>query len=164
MEIVAGDIFDDAASTFAEAACAVNKFRTDKKVTRGAIGMAERRVHTGDDNAADSRFKIKRNGEREKLFLLVERGGEVVETDASVHADGEIAGIVMDDFVKTGHVEGDVVAGRRHADFELGAMAAGDEGEFFECGKTDDFRDLFGEGWFGDRGWSDFVNGVVRED
>lgn len=68
----------------------------------------------------------------------------------------------MGDLVKASHVECNVVAGRRHADFEFGAMAARDEGEFFDRRKAHDFGDLFGGGGFGHDGWTGFVNGVLR--
>lgn len=110
VEVVAGDVFNDAATAFAEAAGAVHKFRADKKIARGAIGMAKRRINTRSDDAADGGFEIKRDRKREKLFLLVERSGEVVEIGASVHADREIAGIIVGDLVEGGHVQSDVVA------------------------------------------------------
>jgi len=92
--------------------------------------------------------------------LFVKGSGNIVETGARIHADGEIAGIVMGDLMETGHVERDVVARRWHANFEFGAMAARDKGELFERRKTHDFGDLVSGGWFGHGGWTDFVNGV----
>jgi len=164
VEVIAGDIFNDAAAAFAEAARAVHKFRADEEVARGAVRMAKRGVDAGGNDPADGGFEIKRDGEREKLLLLVEGSGEVVEIGAGIGADGEIARIVMGDLVKAGHVEGDVVTRRRHADLEFGAMAAGDKGESFEGGEADDFGDLFGGGGFGDDGRNDFINGVLRAD
>ena len=61
MKVVAGDIFDDAAAALAEPACAIHKFGADEKITRGAVGMAKRRVNTGSDDPADGGLEIKRN-------------------------------------------------------------------------------------------------------
>ena len=162
VKVVAGDIFDDASAAFAEAAGSVDKFRADDEVASGAVRMTERGVDTRSDDAADGGFEIERNRKREELFLFVKRSGEVVEIGTGLHADGEIPGIVMRDLMEAGHVEGDVVARRRHADFELGAMATGDESELFEGGETNDLYDLFGGRWFGDGGRNDFVDGVLR--
>lgn len=93
--------------------------------------------------------------------MFVKRRGKIVEVGAGIHADGEITGIVMDDLVKAGHVKRNVVTRGRHADFEFAAMAAGGEGEFFECGEAHDFGDLFGGGWFDNSGRNDFVNSVL---
>ena len=164
VKVVAGDVFDDAATAFAEAAGAVNKIGADEEVARGAVRMAKRRVDTGSDDATDGGFEIERNRQREELFLFVEGSGEVVETGSGIHAYGEIAGIVVGNLVEAGHIEGDVVTGRRHADFEFGAIAAGDEGEFFERGKADDFGDLLGSGWFSDGRRSDLVDDVLGPD
>ena len=164
VEVVAGYVFDDAAAAFAKATGAIYEFGTDQEIARGAIRMTKRGIDAGSDDAADGGFEIKRDGKREKLFLFVEGSGEVVEIGASIDADGEIAGIVVCDLVEAGRVEGNVVAGRWHADTEFGAVAAGDEGEFFESGKTDNFCDSLGGGWFGDGGGGDFVDGVLRAD
>lgn len=164
VQIIAGDVFDDAAATLAEAACAIHKLGADEEIAHGAVRMTKRRVNAGADDTADGGFEIKRDGKREKLSLFVERRSEVVEIGAGVHAGGEVAGIVMDDLVEASHVEGDVVTRRRHPDFEFGAIAAGDEGELFEGGEADDFGDLFGGGWFDDSGGNSFVNGVLRAD
>jgi len=161
VEVVAGDVFDDAATAFAEAACAVHKFRADEEVAGGSVRMAKRRIYAGSNDAADGRFEIKRDGKREKLFLLVERSGEVVEIGASVHADREIARIIVGDLVEGGHVHSDVVAGGRHPDRKFGAMAARDEREFFAGGEADDFGDLLGGKRLGDRGGNDFIDGVL---
>lgn len=164
VEIVAGDIFDDAAAAFAEVPSAVHKLRADEEVAGSAIGMTKRGVDAGSNDAADGGFKVERDRERDELFLLVKGCGEVVEIGTGIYADCEIAWVVMDDLVEAGHVEGDVATRRRHADFEFGAMAAGDEGKFFECGEADDLGDLFGGVWFGNGGRNDFVNGVLRTD
>lgn len=96
--------------------------------------------------------------------MFVERSGEVVEMGTRVHADGEVAGIIMGDLVKTGHVEGDVIAGRRHAEFEFGAMPAGNEGEFF-VGRELNYRgDFFGGGRFHDGRGNDFIDSVLSAD
>src|SRR5215467_4378001 len=42
VEVVAGDVFDDAAAAFAKAACAVNKLRAYEEVAGGAVRMAKR--------------------------------------------------------------------------------------------------------------------------
>jgi hypothetical protein len=75
VEVVAGDVLDDAATTFAKAARAIHKFRADEEVARGAVRMAKRRVDTRRNDPADAGFEIKRDGEREKLLLLVEGSG-----------------------------------------------------------------------------------------
>ena len=164
VKIIAGDIFDHAAAAFAEAAGAIYKFGADEEVARGAVRMAKRGVDARGDDAADGGFKIERDGKREELFLFVERSGEVVEIGAGVHADREITGIVVGDLVEAGHVESNVVAGGRHADFKFGAMAAGDEGEFFEGGEADDFGYLLGRSWLRYGGGNDFVDGILRAD
>jgi len=124
VKVVPGDVLDDAAAAFAEAAGAVDEFCANQEVARGAVRMAKRRVHSGSDDAAHGGFEIKRYGEREKLFLLVERDGKVIEISAGIDADGEVAGVVVGDLVEAGHVEGDVVARRGHADLEFGAVTA----------------------------------------
>src|SRR5690242_7903872 len=144
VKVVAGDVLDHSATALAEAAGAVHEFSANKEVARRAIGMAERGIYSGTDNASDGGFEIERDGEREKLFLFVESGGEVVEAGAGIDADGEVARIVVRDFVETGHVEGDVVTQGRHTDLELGAMTARNKGEFFEGGKADDLRNFLG--------------------
>lgn len=161
VKVVASDVFDDSSTAFAEAAGAIHKFGADEEVARGAVGMTKRGVDAGRNDPGDGGFKIKRDGKREKLLLLIERSGEVVEIGAGIHADGEIARIIVDDLVKVGHVEGNVITGRRHADFEFGAMAAGDEGEFFEGGEANNFSDLLGGGWLDDGGGNDFVDGIL---
>ena len=96
--------------------------------------------------------------------MFVEGSSEIVEVGAGVHADRQIAWIVMGDLVKTGHVEGDVITGRWHADFEFGATAARNDGKIFECGEAHNFGDLFSGCWFGDGGRHDFVYRIVRAD
>jgi hypothetical protein len=164
MEVIAGDVLDHAAAAFAETAGAVNEFRADEEIASSAVGMAKRGIDAGSDDAADRGFKIKRDGKRQKLFLIVERYGEVVEIGSGIDAEGEVAGIVVSDFVEAGHIEGEVVARGRHADAEFGAIAAGDKGEMFESGEANDFGDLFGGGWFCDGGRSEFVDGVQCAD
>ena len=110
VKIIAGDVFDHSAAAFAEATGAIDKFRANEEIAGSAIGMAKRRVHARGNDAADGGFVIKRDGKREKLFLFVQRRGEVVEIRPSIDADGEITRIVMGDLVEAGHVEGDVVA------------------------------------------------------
>ena len=164
VKVVAGNVFNDASATLAETARTIHKFGANEEVAGGTVRMAKRRVDAGGDDAADGGFKIKRNREREKLFLLVKGSGKVVETGASIHAEGEITGIIMGDLAETRHVDSDVVAGRRHADFEFGAMSTGDEGELLESGETRDFGGLFGGRWFGDGGRNYFVDDVLRAD
>jgi len=53
VEVVAGDIFDDAAAALAEFAGAVDEFRADEEIARGAVELAQRRVDAGGDGAAD---------------------------------------------------------------------------------------------------------------
>src|SRR6266567_1421859 len=111
VEVVAGDVFDDAATALTEATGAVDKFRANQEVPGSAVGMAKRGVHAGGDDASDGGFEVKRDREWQELFLLVERSGEVVEVGSGIDADGEVAGIVMSDLVEGGHVEGDDVFG-----------------------------------------------------
>ena len=59
-------------------------------------------------------------------------------------------------------VEGEVVAGGRHADAEFGAIAARDDGEFFERGEADDCGDFFGGGGLCDGGRKNCVDCVIR--
>lgn len=143
MEVIAGDILDHSAAALAKMSRAVDEFRADKKIAGGAIGVTKRGIDAGSDDAADGRFEIKRNGQREKLFLVVEWHGEVVEIGASVNAESEVARIVLGDLIEAGHVEGKVVANRRHADAEFGAIAAWDECEMLESGEADDFSNFF---------------------
>lgn len=46
VEVIAGDVFDHAASAFAEAARAIHEFRADEEVARGAVRMTKRGIHT----------------------------------------------------------------------------------------------------------------------
>lgn len=160
VEIIAGDIFDDAAAAFAELAGAVNKFRADQEVPGGAVGVAKSGIQTGSDDAADGGIEIERHGERKELLLIVERNGKVIEVGACVHAESEVAGIVVGDLVEGSHLESDVIARRRHADIELGAIAAGDDGELFESGEADDFSDFLGRSWSCNGRGKNFVDGV----
>ena len=64
MEVVAGDIFDDAAAALAKAASTVYKFGANEEVTCGTVRMAKRRIHAGSDDTTDGGFKIKRDGKR----------------------------------------------------------------------------------------------------
>ncbi len=162
VKVVARDILDHASPAFAEAAGAVNELGADEEIARGPVRMAKGGIHPGCDDAADGGLEIERNGEREELTLFVERGGEVVEAGAGIHADREIAGIVVGDLMESRQVEGDVVTRGRHANFEFGAVAAGDESEFFERGEADDFGNLFGGRWFSYGRRNDFVSGVLR--
>jgi len=102
-----------------------------------------------------------RDEKGEKLVVLIEGGIQFRQGDSGFRADGEVAGIVMGDLVKSSHVQCDVVARGGDADGELGAIAAGNEGELFESGEADDFGDFFGGGGFCDDGGQDFVDGVV---
>lgn len=160
VKVVAGDVFDDAAAALAELAGAVDEFRANEEIAGGAVRKPKRRIDARSDDAADGGFEIERNGERKKLFSIVERDGEIVEIGAGIDAEREVAGIVVCDLVDAGHVEGEVVAGGRHADAEFSAIAAGDEGEFFESGETDDFGNFFGGGRFCDGGRREIVYGV----
>lgn len=104
VEIVAGDVLDDAAAALAEPACAIDKFPANEEVPSRAVSMAKRRVHAGGDDAPDGGLEIKRDREGQELFLLVERSGEVVEIGSGIDAYGEVTGIVMSDLVEAGHV------------------------------------------------------------
>ena len=160
VEVVAGYIFDHAPATFAERAGAIDIVSSEKKIAHRAIGMSKRGIDAGSDDAADSRFKIKRDGKREKLLLLIERRGKIVEICAGINADNEVAGIVVGDFVESGHVDGDVVAAGGHADIDFGAIAAGDERELFQGGEAHDFGDFHGVRWPDDDGGNNFVDGI----
>src|SRR5207244_12739181 len=101
-EVVAGDVFDEAATALTEATGAVDKFRANQEVPGSAVGMAKRGVHAGGDDASDGGFEVKRDREWQELFLLVERSGEVVEVGFGIVADGGVAGIVMSVWVGGG--------------------------------------------------------------
>ena len=104
VEIVAGDVLDHAATALTEPACAIDKFPANEEVPSRAVSMAKRRVHAGGDDAPDRGFEVKRDSQRQELFLLVERRGEVVEIGSGIDAHGEVAGIVMSDLAEAGHV------------------------------------------------------------
>jgi len=163
VKVVAGDIFDDAAAGFGERSGAVDKFSADQEIARGAIGVAKSGINAAGDDSADGGQIIKRDGERKKLFLFVERDGEIVEGRSGVDADGEVGGIVVGDFVEAGDVECDVVARRRHADGELGAIAAGDDGKIFGEGEANDFGYFVSRVGLGDGGRKNFVDGILRK-
>ena len=160
VEIIAGDVLDDAPAALAMAAGAIDKLRANKEVPSRAVSMAKRGVHAGGDDAPDRGFEVKRDSERQELFLLVERRGQVVETGSGIDAHGKVARIVMSDLVEAGHVEGDVVARRGHADFEFRAMTARDQGELLEGGEADDFGNLLSGSWLRDGRRRDFVDRV----
>lgn len=94
-------------------------------------------------------------------MVFEQSGVQFCDGRASAGAESEVAGIVVDDLVESGHIESDVVAGGRHADAEFGARAAGDEGKFFKRGKADDFGDLFGGSGYCNSGGNDFVHGIA---
>ena len=161
VEIIAGDVLDDAPAALAKAAGAIDKLRANKEVPSRAVSMAKRGVHAGGDDAPDRGFEVKRDSERQELFLLVERRGQVVEIGSGIDAHGEVARIVMSDLLEAGHVEGDVVARRGHADFEFRAMTASDQGELLEGGEADDFGNLLSGSWLRDGRRRDFVDRVI---
>ena len=53
VQIVAGNIFYDAAAAFAECALAINKLRTNQEIASGAVLIAQRGVDGGSDRSAD---------------------------------------------------------------------------------------------------------------
>ncbi len=160
VKVVSGDVFDDAAAAFAKVARAVDEFGANEKIAGGAVKMAERRIGTRGDDAADSAAGIPGDKKREKLMVFEKSGIQVRKQEAGIGAEGEIAGIVVGDVVDGGHVEGEVVARGRHADAEFGAIAARNEGEFLEGSEADDFGDFFGGGGFGDGRGRDFIDSV----
>ena len=160
MKVVPGDVLDDAAAAFAKLAGAVDEFRSDEEVTRGAIGLAQGRVDPRCDGAADGAERIPGNQERKELVVFEQMGIHFCDGRAGIDAKGEITGIVMRDLIERSHVEGDVVARRRHADAEFGAGTVRDEGEFFARGEADNFGGFFGRGWFCDDGRDHIVHGI----
>src|SRR6266849_4098377 len=140
---------------------AVDEFGADEKIASGAVELAEGRIDTGSDGATNGTARIPGHEKGEELFVFVESGIQFHQGDSNFCADGEVAGIVMGDFVKGSHVQCDVVARGGHADGELGAIAAGNEGEFFESSEANDFGDFFGRGGFCYDGGDKFIYGVV---
>ena len=53
MQVVAGDIFYDAAAGFDLRAGAIDEFGAEKKIASSAVGVAERRIESRGDGAAD---------------------------------------------------------------------------------------------------------------
>src|SRR5437667_5508269 len=155
VEVVAGDVLDDAASALGDGAVAGDEFGADQEIAGSAVELAERRVDAGGERAADGAARIPGNEERKELMVFEQSGIQFCDGHAGARGEGEIAGIVVDDLIESGHIESDIVAGGRHADAEFGARAAGDEGESFERGKADDFGDFFGSGGFCNDGRGD---------
>ena len=94
-------------------------------------------------------------------MVFEQSGVQFYDGRAGAGAESEVAGIVVDDLVESGHIESDVVAGGRHADAEFGARAARDKGEFFKRGEANDFGDLFSGSRYCNGGGDDFVYGIV---
>ena len=125
MEVVAGDIFYDAAAGFDLCAVAVDEFGAEEKIARGAVGVAQRRIETGRDGAADGGVRVVGNEQREKLILLAQHRVELRERHARADADGEVGGIVVGDVIERGEIERDVVASRSRRAEKFSASADG---------------------------------------
>ncbi len=161
VEVVAGDVLDDAAAALGDGAGAGDEFGADQEIAGSAVELAERRVDAGGEHAADSAAGIPGNEERKELMVFEQSGVQFCDGRAGAGAESEVAGIVVDDLVESGHIESDVVAGGRHADAEFGARAARDKGEFFKRGEANDFGDLFSGSRYCNGGGDDFVYGIV---
>jgi hypothetical protein len=74
VQVVAGDIFYDAASGFDLRAAAVDEFGAEQEIACSAVGVAQRGVEAGGDGAGDGRSGIAGNLQRQKLILLLEHG------------------------------------------------------------------------------------------
>src|ERR1700684_1198728 len=110
MQVVAGDIFYDAAAGFDLRAVAVDEFRAEEKIARGAVGVAQRRIETTRDGAADRCLRVIGNEQREKLIVLAQHRVELRERHARANTDGQISGIVVGDVIERGEIESDVIA------------------------------------------------------
>ncbi len=78
VEVVAGDVFHDAAAALHERAGAVDEFGAEEEVARGAVGLAERGIDAGGDRAADGCLRIVGDQERKKLVVLEESGVQLL--------------------------------------------------------------------------------------
>ncbi len=70
MEVVAGDVFDDAAAALGESAGAGDEFGADQEVARGAVKLTQRGVDAGGDCAADGAVGIPGDEERQELMVF----------------------------------------------------------------------------------------------
>ena len=70
VEVVAGDVFDDAAAALGESAGAGDEFGADQEVARGAVKLTQRGVDAGGDCAADGAVGIPGDEERQELMVF----------------------------------------------------------------------------------------------
>jgi len=130
-------------AALAEIAGAIDEFGADEEVAGGAVKLTQWRIYAGSDGATDGGEGIPGDEQRKELFVFEESGVQFRKRHSGVHAESEVAGIVMRDLIKAGQVESDVVTRGRGANSEFGAIATRDDGEFFESGKSDDLSDFF---------------------
>ena len=96
-EIVAGDVFHDAAAAFERDAAAIDGVDADHVVAHRAVAEPARAGPVGGRDAAERGFGGAGDVDRQLLPFGGERGGEVGHADAGLDDDRHVARRVVDD-------------------------------------------------------------------
>ena len=96
-EVVAGDVFHDAAAAFERDAAAVDGVDADHVIAHRAVAEAARAGPVGRHDAAERGFGGAGNVDRQLLALGRKRGGEVGHANACFDDDRHVARRVVDD-------------------------------------------------------------------
>src|SRR5207302_7992477 len=121
VQVVAGDIFHDAAAALRNDSLACNKLSTEQKILRRAMSISHWRVcGCGDDSTKRGALR-KRRRERQELPLFAGVAIELSVGYARLNAQREIVRLVGYHAVQCRNIERKIVSVWRHADVQVGS-------------------------------------------
>src|SRR5580692_11291569 len=143
VKVIAGNILYDAPTALANLTFSVNELRANQKIARRPVLLTTGGIDSRGDSPSDGSAFMARDTQREKLPLFLENQLQRPQRLARIHAQGEIAGVIMGNLRKASHVEGKIVSQGGHADAKLAAAAACQQGQLFARGHSHDFGYFF---------------------
>ena len=116
VKVIAGNIFDHAATTFRNDAFSRDELDPQQKIPRGTVPVTKRRIRSRANDSSDRSAFRKWRSKRQELTLFAECPIEFGISHAWLDAEGKIARLESEHAVHLRKVESEIVRVRRHAD------------------------------------------------